>query len=122
MKGDKRNDRLRKKNTPRYILPVPFDLRGVLLILDFPRSHKARFRLYLLVLSLSYSYSIQESKCNKISSLPSLRKCALFDKIRSKRDPSDEINSARDPTRRASRRSKGIRVPILTLHKNCFQD
>lgn len=41
MKGDKRNDRLRKKNTPRYILPVPFDLRGVLLILDFPRSHKA---------------------------------------------------------------------------------
>lgn len=25
----------KKKNTPRYFLAVPFDLRGVLLILDF---------------------------------------------------------------------------------------
>ena len=37
MKRGKRNDRpqCKKKNTPRYFLPVPFDSRGVLLILDF---------------------------------------------------------------------------------------
>lgn len=38
MKGGKRNDRPRckkKKNTSRYFLPVPFDSRSVLLILDF---------------------------------------------------------------------------------------
>lgn len=63
MKGGKRNDRPRckkKKNTSRYFLPVPFDSRGVLLILDF---HVA-IRLDSAFISSS-RFPIPSSKCKE---------------------------------------------------------
>lgn len=93
MKGGKRNDRPRckkkkRKNTPRYFLPVPFDSRGVLLILDF---HVA-IRLDSVFISSSRfpipipSRSVKR-KCNKISS-PSFEEVRSLRKIRSEGDPS----------------------------------
>lgn len=51
-----------KKNTPRYFLPVPFDSRGVLLILDF---HVAIRLDSAFISSSRFPISIPSSKCKE---------------------------------------------------------